>query len=394
MVTPVSSTATQAAVPSGTVPLACNCDQLQRAQQRLQALASQCKERIDRLQQAFDRLPAAASFDPFAVAAPAPSGGAATAAAPAPRPPADALRHAPTLGRVSTSGLQPLPPGQAQQAPAAGGGPGIAGALAGAAAGRPGASLGTVVSSAAPGAGNDQQRADASVASLNGWLGSLGTLAALGGEQVALLMQRHAAPSLAVGLGGAVADAVATALGADGPGAQPARVQRRRDAGGLLGASLGSAVQVALSSHESGAAQRPSTVLGQGLAQGLSAAFTAVGWPDMQTMPARLGGAASQALATAPQLLEHLLAQGLGSAVAGTLGGSAQPAKPARQPAPRAASRLVGAQSSAAGHEARAQVPDAPAAASLDALDAGEAMAQQISRLLLDQAWMRGVDLR
>lgn len=142
--------------------------------------------------------------------------------------------------------------------------------------------------------------------------------------------------------------------------------------------------------HESSAPQRPSTVLGQGL----NAAFADVGWPEAQTMPARRGGAAPQALATAPQLLEHLLAQGLGNAVAGTLGLAAQPAKPARQPAPRAASRLVGAQPGTADNQARAQVPDAPAAALLDALDAGEAMAQQISRLLLDQAWMRGVDLR
>jgi hypothetical protein len=99
-------------------------------------------------------------------------------------------------------------------------------------------------------------------------------------------------------------------------------------------------------------------------------------------------------MATAPQLLEQLLAQGLGTAVGGAPGASDQPARAARQPAPRAASRLVGAQTSAAGNDARAQAPDALAAASLDALDAGEAVAQQISRLLLDQAWMRGVDLR
>lgn len=38
-----------ASLPAASVPLACSCDALQRAQQRLQALASQAGERIDRL---------------------------------------------------------------------------------------------------------------------------------------------------------------------------------------------------------------------------------------------------------------------------------------------------------------------------------------------------------
>lgn len=388
MVTPVSSLSSQAMAPApapvATVALACSCDQLQRAQQRLLALASQCGERMDRLQQAFDRLPATAAFDPFAVAAAAPSARTTTPAAPAPRvkgqarmpasAPAPASTSAGALGRVGAAALpsRPMP-----RAVTDDDGTGIAGALAGAAAGRASAPSGKVA------------------ASLNGWLGALGDLAALGGEQVALLMQRHAAPSLTMGLGGAVA----AALAGDGDRGQPAdALQRRRGGTGARGGSLGSfgaqALQAAEPAHAAGAAQRSSMALGQELASGLSAAFAAAGWPETQAMPARLARTASQAMATAPQLLEQLLAQGLGNALAGAPGASDQPTRAARQPAPRAASRLVGAQTSAAGNDARAQAPDAPAAASLDALDAGEAVAQQISRLLLDQAWMRGVDLR
>lgn len=366
--TPVSSTSPQTPVPAATLALACSGDQLQRAQQRLLALASQCSDRIDRLEQAFDRLPAAAVFEPFAVAAAAPTASATTAAALAPRTqgrkgsPAEALRPASTsagaLGRVGAAGLPAL---QTPRGTTDDDGPGIAGALAGAMAGRTSASSGK----AAP--------------SLSGWLGTLGNLAALGGEQVALLMQRHAAPSLALGLGGAVA----AALAGQGERGQPAEAQRRREGASPFVASPGSAQ-----------ARRPLMRLGQEMLQGLNGAFAAEGGSEAQATPARYAGTVSQVMATAPQLLEQLLAQGLGHAVGGAIGMPAQPTQLARQPAPRAASRLVGVQAATASDPGRPQSPDAPAAASLDDLDAGEAVAQQISRLLLDQAWMRGVDLR
>lgn len=379
MVTLVSSTSSQLPVPAATVALACSGDHLQRAQQRLLALASQCSERIDRLEQAFDRLPAAATFDPFAVAAAAPDASATTAAAPAPRTqvrtrsPAEALRPAPTsagaVGRVGAAGLSAL---QVPRAVTDDGGPGIAGALTGAEAGR----SGTVAPATAPGAGQHHEQAKAGAPSPNGWLGTFGNLA---GEQVALLMQRHAAPSLAVGLGGGVA----AALAGQGAHGQPVEAQRRHEGASPFIASPGSAE-----------ARRPLMHLGQEMLQGLTGAFAAQGWSEAQATPARQAGTVSQVMTTAPQLLERLLVQGLGHAVGGSIGLSAQPAPLARQPAPRAASRLVGAQAAAASDPARAQAPDAPAVAALDDLDAGEAMAQQISRLLLDQAWMRGVDLR
>ena len=379
MVTLVSRTASQWPLPAATVALACSGDQLQRAQHRLLALASQCSERIDRLEQAFQQLPAAATFDPFAVVAAAPMASATTAAAPAPRAqgrtrsPADARRPAPmsagALGRVGAAGLSAL---QVPRAVTDDGGPGIAAALAGAAAGR----SGTVAPAAVPGAGQHHEQADAGAPLLSGWLGTLGNLA---GEQVALLMQRHAAPSLAAGLGGAVAAAIA-GQGAHG---QPVEAQRRREGAGPFVASPGSAE-----------ARRPLMHLGQELLQGLNGAFAAQGWSEAQATPARQAGTVSQVIATAPQLLEQLLAQGLGHALGGAIGMPAQPTPLARQTAPRAASRLVGAQAAAASDPGRPQSPDAPAAAALDDLDAGEAVAQQISRLLLDQAWMRGVDLR
>lgn len=386
---PASGQSTRASVPAATVPLACSCDQLQRAQQRLQALTSQCSEVFNRLQQAFDRLPAAAAFDPFAVAAPAPVAGGQMAGAPASRRGAEArpptetqrlsARPAGPPGQIGSAGqrLQQVRPLQA--APTTGGGLATTGALAAAVAGRSGASSG----------GGDRGPAGLGVASLDDWLGSLGTLSTLGGEQVARLMQRHAAPSLTAGLGAALAGALAVGGDAD----QPPAAQRRREGVGLpsgpLGAALAQVLQAAAPTGPPGRVERPSTVLGQGLGEAL-----ATTWPGPPAAPARPVGMASQALATAPQLLEQLLSQGLGGAVAGTSGRAVRPADLPRRPAPRAASRLVGAQPPAAQDQARAQGPDAPAAAALEALDAGEAMAQQISRLLLDQAWMRGVDLR
>ncbi len=366
----VSSLPSLAQVPAATVPLACSCDELQRAQLRLQALASQCSERIERLSQAFDLLPAAASFDAFAVAAPASGQVGEEVDAQAVRRNSRARPSEPASPPPATPGPL-LAAGRASstQLPAGG-------SRAGA-----GAQSGTV----APGPGSGDK---SGVASLNGWLGSLGQLAALGGEQVALLMQRHATSPPVIGLGAAMAGAEAL----NGKSGQQASAARRRKSAGMFGAESGAAFSQA--TQALAGAPGAATSLSPGLAQVMAEAQATARSANRQPSPAWPGGAQPSGLVGAAQLLEQLLAPGLASVVAGAFAGSSQPAVPPRQPATRADSRLVGPLPTVAQGKARAQAPDAPAAGELESPDLGEAVAQQINRLLLDQAWLRGVDLK
>jgi hypothetical protein len=70
---------------------------------------------------------------------------------------------------------------------------------------------------------------------------------------------------------------------------------------------------------------------------------------------------------------------------------ASRPATPPRQPAPRARPRLTAAASPEPGAQP-GKDKDAPAGDPLPGQEAGE-LAQQLNRLLLDQAWLRGVDL-
>jgi len=113
-----------------------------------------------------------------------------------------------------------------------------------------------------------------------------------------------------------------------------------------------------------------------------------------ESIPAPRGSGAPAAAAPqggplpAAALLQQLVA-GLVPA-ASTAAHSHPPAAPTT-PAPRAASRLLTPTAAApaasprgsAGAAARADAPD----------DSGESTAQQLNRLLIDQAWLRGVDL-
>lgn len=369
-----------ASLPAASVPLACSCDALQRAQQRLQALASQAGERIDRLQRAFEQLPAAANFDPFAVQPTGPAPDAGSAGSVASRP----AGTGPTLPALVDSAHRPL------RRPATAGAGGQRDARPGAVLGLGAALAGATAAVASAAVVGAQAR----TGSLTDWLDPLARLAVLGGEQVAQLMQRHAAPPPVTGLGAISAAALARLAQAE---AQPASPMGRMGAR-LPGGNDGSARARTRQSTPPPDGTGPDQPSPQGLGQLLGEALAGSGWSGRSKTQDPAGGSRAAALVTAPELLERLLTQGLGGAVGGLFGAAAEPGPPMRQAAPRAASRLVGAQTSTAHSDARdparAPADDAPAAAALEAQDAGEAMAQQISRLLLDQAWMRGVDLR
>ncbi len=99
--------------------------------------------------------------------------------------------------------------------------------------------------------------------------------------------------------------------------------------------------------------------------------------------------AATAGIALAGRLLAEL---GPRRAAAGR-----QPAPRLADPAPRAPSRLLDGATTpplsgdAAGGEGRA--PQSPVSDAVESTDAAEDFARQINRLLLDQAWLRGVDL-
>lgn len=398
--------------PAASVPLACSHDGLLRVQRRLLALAERCDERFDRLQQSLGRLPGAATFDPFATASTLPSQvGAGAGAGPSPRDrgarPAAAALGVPQGAGARGDDLRAVAAAAGALGGAAGGRTAAPAAAAGtAAAGSVGALDGPAAASAQAGQGASPAQATAGASGLAaGWLAwrdasggsdASGWLNALGGEQVAALMQRHAPPQAAA--------AVAGALATGGPGAVLSQAQQAQQAYRAhlgLQALMARMPKLALKAPAGGddlaKSRRPAPMRQPGEAAGATGGSVASQGRPSIVEPSLAARAGSTGLATASALLEQLLSPGLGAAVGEAFGSPAAQGWPQRPLAPRAASRLLGAALAERPDDARAAAaaaPLEPAGTTLEAQDAGDALAQQISRLLLDQAWMRGVDLR
>lgn len=380
-------TSTPAPVAVGMLPLACGQQALQRAERRLEFLAGDCSARIDRLHQAFEHWLLAARFEPFgavpvehAAGRPVAAGSGGTRrnrAAAAPR--TDTQQPAPLQTSTARWAGDPALP-VAAMAPVAHAAP---------AAARP-------ASVAKRGTGAAGEDHDVTLRTL---LDGIGSLAELGGRQVAQLMQRHAAAPVP-NVGRVVAAALTSVLtgrvvddraGQRAPGLLPE--QQRVPPGGDLGRALGAVRVKGLQALVQ--PQKPSGQIGtQQLAGWLDAASASADAFNAPT-PAPEHGAR---FSSATELIEGLLAQGLSGVATELTSRSGKAAETLRQPAPRAMSRLLAVavpkQTKGGAVDRAKSDPEASAALPMDEGDAGEVLAQQINRLLLDQAWLRGVDLK
>jgi hypothetical protein len=328
--------------PSGTCPMACVREEMRQVEQRLTALAVACTARCDGLLAAFQHLPAAAGFEPFPQTEPAPTPvGHSPASAPGRRRQtastlADALVKTPpafpqpgATPRQGATGQTPSPSKLRARPPRIPAGPAEA----------------VEQLAALPGAASSLVT-DLLARWPDGLLGA--------GSPTLLSPTSPAVGRLAdTPLGQIIESLVASATGRPGP-AQSATARQVRRLPAQLGAT-GAAIAEWLAS------QAPEATAP---ADGLAAALAGQG----------------------PSLLGQLLA-GLSPAPRSV---GQTPAAAQRQAAPRARSRLTegGAESAAAARSPKA----APASDPLPAEDASE-VAKQLNRLLLDQAWLRGVDL-
>jgi hypothetical protein len=353
-------------VPAATVPLACSSDALQRAQQRLEVLTDRCSARVALLQQAFEQLPAVARFDPFAVDARVPQQPGAEAV-PAPRRRRSGV---PSLAEALHDQRRSRPaiaPGASPE-PAQ---PGVAGAGGGARPGMPTLAAGGAVPLEAA-----KRQGRGLGSALDDLLDGIGALADQGARQVAQLMQRHAAPATPAVLSAETA----AILGAAGN----VRGQRQQAAVGFGStlAALRQGGQAQAGGQQGGRAQ-----------DAMQALADALGGPGRSApQPLRAVGLAPMAMTEL--LLDALTKQGFGDQAGPLPVVPDNAAGPRRQAAPRASSRLVGPTAPGPGEKPASETLEAPVNAGLDTLETGEALARQISRLLLDQAWMRGVDLK
>jgi hypothetical protein len=342
-------------LPAATLGFACSCAQVEAAEARIAALAQGMESRCAALARAMESLPALASFDPFDLP---PTAGDTTPASPAAASArgrkagrATPTEHSAKLGQTAASRPAATP----------------------ASAGKPAQSSPLAAAGAAVAKGLPQAAAQttptppADIAGIPASVVSAGSLvASLVGE----LMARTAPAIAGEQIGRALAGRTAQAPARSAPARKrPAAPATRADAGlSGLSAAVAQGMRALSGATPAGPASRPS-----------ASAFGAL---------AVAGGAASAGMLEAPRLIEYLLG-GLTPAapVERARGKAPSPAAPA----PRAASRLLEA---IAGQDDQTRTsPAAPAADPLPDDAAGEALARDINRLLLDQAWLRGVDL-
>lgn len=337
--------------PALLAPYAASCEGQQRLHRRVEALEARCRQNFEALGARLDRLPAAASFEPFAQTS-VPAAGAAEAAAQ--QPPRRA------------AGQRGLASGGAQTHALARAGRTAAAAAAGASTQEPLGALGRALAGGA-----------ATVAAASAQPGQA-VGAALGDGAGAWPAAATTAP--VVQSADAVAALVEQLMKAGAPRARRAPVTDIASAVASrgLGRLIGNALAGAPAKPGAGRRSAPS-----------SEAATGAGGADetARVVAAAAKRGANQILGVAdaltPSLGAKLAAGGLGqAALAGLL----------RQPVPRAASRLVPGGAAA--------VPTARDTESATPAPAGEAespeqdVSSALNRTLLDQAWLRGVDLR
>lgn len=328
----------------GTLGFACTCDEIHAAEARIEALAEGMAQRCEALAQAISSLPALAEFDPLALPAAAAAKTPPTAR-PARRRPAPAQ---PVLPAPIEALVQPSVEAARK----------VLGALGSTV-------LGTGQDSRSPAAGLIP-RMPFGIPGIPQGLVTAGSLAA---ELVGDLLARVPQPTFADALRGLSVPAPRrkAASSANPSGGSSPRPTTKRPADADATAPM---VEEVLRAMQALAGKPPAATPVQG---NLAAA-----------------GQGFASMVQAPALIEILL----GGIAAATAGASAQTGrgKPTAlaAPAPRAASRLFDAPAGEPGPTAKR-----PAAPSSDAPDEGgaAALAQGINRLLLDQAWLRGVDL-
>lgn len=346
---PEAARLTASPPPSGAEALACCRARLAATEQRLAALTETCLRPCRSLLADLDRLPTAARFEPFpAEATPPVPVGAASGRESArgrrtPGQEAGSARTAPGENAFAAGNPPAPPPAQARRtAPIAAGGRSHGSAAP--------AEDSRLAQTGSAGAATPASFGAAVAALLARWPDAPGNAPARPATPAA-----PAAASLAdTPLGPIIQNLVTQSTGRPGPRqSAPARQFAR------LPTQLGAATAAAVAEWLASQAPAPAS---------------------------RQGGLAAALAGQAPSLLAQLVA-GLDPAEA-KANDAAAPAAP-RQAAPRARSRL----NEAAAPEANARpAHDAPAATSLPGQEASE-LAKQLNRLLLDQAWLRGVDL-
>jgi hypothetical protein len=338
----------------GTAPLACAGEALRRSGEHLAALSEACARPCAELLTALEALPAAARCEPFP---PETLTGFAVTAEGAP-----SRSRSPAGGRSREAAV-----GWGEERTA----PGLVDA---------------VPASPHPAKPRRRQRVEGEPPTLAGQrLPAADTLPAR--ERPAPAPQSTATPA---SLGGAVAALMARWPGA-AEGAPAHAVPPPLPAGAsLANTPLGPLIQnlVAQSSgrpttgHSAPARQFARLPVEFGAATAAAVAeWLASHAPAPAVRPTSLGAALA---GEGPSLLAQLVA-----GVAPAPQGNRQPVATPRQPAPRARSRLTDAASPETGAR---RAKEAPAGDPQPGQEAGE-LAQQLNRLLLDQAWLRGVDL-
>lgn len=344
---------------AGTRPLASCMAHLREIDARLEALSDACTRRCEALLVTLQHLPQAAGFEPFPTTTPAAASAPAQVSQPRSRP----RKSSQTPSDSRTVAPSPRPdPGQGAFA-------GVAQALA--AASQPGARAAMLAKGAL------QDLTSGNPAAVPGGLAALPQAAGL---LVADLLARVPTP-LTPGHPRQAAQ----------PGGQPnqphdpAEVRFSRMLDQLVAQGTGRPP-----AHQSAPARqskRKPTSLGPAVVQAVAQALAR--HPDLPPQ-AGMAGLAEGLAQTLPALLPHLLADLAPAPSAGATRQTPGPAASSRSPAPRAQARLVEgtpqAKPSGGGQKS------APASDPQSAENGGE-LAGQLNRLLLDQAWLRGVDL-
>lgn len=343
--------------PALLAPYAASCEGQQRLQRRFEALEVRCRQNIEALWARLDSLPAAASFEPFAHTS-APAAGAAEAAAQQPPRRAAGRRGLASAG-AQTHALARVGRAAAVATPAAA-------AAAGSRSHEPLGALGRALAGGA---------ATAAAASVQP---GQAVDAALGDGTGAWLAAARTAP--VVQSAEAVAALVEQLISAVSPRARRAPVTDIASA--VASGGLGRLIDDALA----GAPARPGG--GSRSAPSSEAATGAAGADET----ARVVAAAAKRRANPILGVADVLTPWFGAKLA--VGGPGQPALAGllRQPVPRAASRLV--QGGAAVVPMARDIESATPAPDREAELPEHDVSSALNRALLDQAWLRGVDLR
>lgn len=338
---------------TGTRPLACAQASLRQLEARLDALADTCTRRCERLIAALEHLPEATQFKPFPPSQGAPKRSDSVST---PEQALQSRRHTPAP-LAQQPGAKANPPARvtdSTQKP-----PEVQRLF-----GTPKPHL--VIQPEASGRGTSAPLTGADIA----------RLPQAAGQLVAQLLAKVPAPLAAARGRQSPAPTGLTAKVGD---AQFSRIL------GKLAAQRTGRPAVAQSAPARQASRAPSD-FGGAVASALNELFAQ--YPEVAQPLSHpvLGSSLGSAM---PGLLGQLLG-GIGTSVDGLAPQRPAPSTPHRNPAPRASARLL---DGAAAAQTPTRSQQASPASDAQAVEDGGELSRQLNRLLLDQAWLRGVDL-